>query len=74
LALINIQKHIILPLLERFSIAKEIPNRVILAGLLNVHRKDIRNALQKRGYKILNIRRKKEWIAVSAVLRRKNEA
>jgi len=74
LALINIQKHIILPLLERFSIAKEIPNRVILAGLLNVHRKDIRNALQESGYKILNIRRKKEWIAISAVLRRKNEA
>ncbi|RKY55701.1 MAG: hypothetical protein DRP93_02890 [Candidatus Neomarinimicrobiota bacterium] len=73
LALINIQKHIILPLLERFSVANEIPNRVILAGLLNVHRKDIRNALQERGYKILNIRRKKEWIAVSAVLRRKNE-
>jgi len=74
LALINIQKHIILPLLERFSIAKEIPNRVILAGLLNVHRKEIRNALKERGYKILNIRRKKEWIAVSAVLWRKNEA
>lgn len=73
LALINIQKHIILPLLERFSIAKEIPNRVILAGLLNAHRKDIRNALQERGYKILKIRRKKEWIAVSAVLWSKNE-
>jgi len=73
LALINIQKHIILPLLERFSVAKEIPNRVILAGLLNVHRKDIRNALKAQGYKVLNIRRKKEWIAVSAVLRSKNE-
>ncbi|MEA2076521.1 MAG: 50S ribosomal protein L11 methyltransferase [Candidatus Marinimicrobia bacterium] len=73
LALINIQKHVILPLLKRFSIAKEIPNRVILAGLLNVHRKDIRNALQERGYKILKIRQKKEWIAISAVLRSKNE-
>lgn len=73
LALINIQKHVILPLLERFSIAKDIPNRVILAGLLNVHRKDIRNALQSQGYKILKICRKKDWIAVSAVLRRKNE-
>ena len=73
LALINIQKHVILPLLERFSIAKDIPNRVILAGLLNVHRKDIRNALQSQGYKIIKIYRKKDWIAVSAILRRKNE-
>ena len=73
LALINIQKHIILPLLERFSVAKDIPNRVILAGLLNAHKKDIRNALKKQGYKVLKIRRKKEWIAVSAVLGRKNE-
>jgi ribosomal protein L11 methylase PrmA len=73
LALINIQKHVILPLLERFSVAKDIPNRVILAGLLNVHRKDIRNALKSQGYKILKIYRKKDWIAVSAVLRRKNE-
>ncbi len=73
LALINIQKHVILPLLKRFSVAKGIPNRVILAGLLNAHKKDIRNALQEQGYKILKIRRKKEWIAISAVQRRTNE-
>ena len=73
LALINIQKHVILPLLKRFSIAKGVPNRVILAGLLFEHRKDIRNALKDSGYKILKIRRMNEWIAVSAVLRRKNE-
>jgi ribosomal protein L11 methylase PrmA len=73
MALINIQKHVILPLLKRFSVAKEIPNRVILAGLLHVHVKDIRNALKEQGYKILKIRRMKEWIAISAVQRRKNE-
>ena len=73
LALINIQKHVILPLLNRFSIAKGMPNRVILAGLLFEHKKDIRNALNKCGYKILKIRRMNEWIAVSAVLRRTNE-
>ena len=73
LALINIQKHVILPLLRRFNIAKGMPNRVILAGLLFEHRKDIRNALKKSGYKILKIRRMNEWIAISAVLRRTNE-
>lgn len=73
LALINIQKHVILPLLERFNIANGIPNRVILAGLLYEHKKDIRNALKRKGYKILKIRRKNEWIAVSAVQRRINE-
>ena len=67
LALINIQKHVILPLLKRFNIAKGIPNRVILAGLLYEHKKDIRNALKESGYKILKIRRMKEWMAVSAV-------
>jgi ribosomal protein L11 methyltransferase len=73
LALINIQKHVILPLLKRFNIAKGIPNRVILAGLLFEHKKDIRNALTECGYKILKIRRMNEWIAISAVLRSKNE-
>jgi ribosomal protein L11 methyltransferase len=73
LALINIQKHVILPLLKRFSVANGMPNRVILAGLLNEHRKDIRNALKESGYKVLKIRRKKEWIAVSAIQRRVNE-
>jgi len=73
LALINIQKHVIIPLLKRFNIAKGIPNRVILAGLLYEHKKDIRNALKESGYKILNIRRMNEWMAVSAVRRRTNE-
>ncbi len=73
LALINIQKHVILPLLKRFSVAKDRPNRVILAGLLHEHRKEIRNALKKQGYKILKIYRKNEWIAISAVHWRKNE-
>lgn len=73
LALINIQKHVILPLLQRFSVAKHTPNRVILAGLLYKHRKEIRNALKDEGYKILNICRKNDWIAVSAVRGRKNE-
>lgn len=73
LALINIQKHVILPLLERFSVAKGTPNRVILAGLLYDHKKDIRNALKERGYKTLEIRRMNEWMAVSAIRRRMNE-
>lgn len=73
LALINIQKHVILPLLERFSVAKGTPNRVILAGLLYEHKKDIRNALKERGYKTLDIRRMNEWMAVSAIRRRMNE-
>lgn len=73
LALINIQKHVILPLLQRFNVAKHTPNCVILAGLLDIHRKVIRKALKEQGYKILNIRRKNEWIAVSAIRRRKNE-
>ncbi|MFA6617677.1 MAG: 50S ribosomal protein L11 methyltransferase [Candidatus Neomarinimicrobiota bacterium] len=73
LALINIQKHVILPLLLRFNIAKHRPNRVILAGLLRDHKKVICKALKEQGYTRLKIRRKNEWIAVSAVHRRKNE-
>lgn len=73
LALINIQKHVILPLLERFKVAKDSPERVILAGLLHAHRKEIRNSLKEQKYKILKIIRKNDWIAISAIRRRKNE-
>lgn len=74
LALINIQKYIIIPLLARFPFAKGLPERVILAGLLKVHRADIVNALEERDYDIHTIESRGEWIAVTASRRSKNEA
>lgn len=73
LALINIQKHIILPLLERFNIAKGTPERVILAGLLFEHRGDVETALESSSYKVLDVLRMNDWIAVSAIRRSSNE-
>lgn len=73
LALINIQKHIILPLLDRFQVAKESPERVILAGLLKEHFPDIAEALRQKDYEICKSKDRGEWIAVSAQRRRKDE-
>ena len=73
LAVINIQKHIILPLLERFNIAKVTPKHVILAGLLNEHRQEIESALKKQAYDVIEVRQLNNWIAVAAVKRSSNE-
>ena len=73
LAVINIQKHVILPLLARFNVAKEIPNRVILAGLLKEHRGDIEFALEKQAYTVIDTSQMNEWIAIAAVKRSINE-
>lgn len=73
LALINIQKHIILPLLDRFQVAKESPERVILAGLLKEHFPDTAEALRQKDYEICMSRDRGEWVAVSAKRRRKDE-
>ncbi len=69
LAVINIQKHIIIPLLARFNVAKETPNRVILAGLLKEHREDIEFALEKQAYTVIDTSQMNEWIAIAAVKR-----
>jgi ribosomal protein L11 methyltransferase len=73
LAVINIQKHIILPLLARFNIAKHTPKHVILAGLLNEHRKEIESALMEQAYDVIEVLRQNNWIAVAAVKRSLNE-
>lgn len=73
LALVNIQKHIILPLLERFNVAKGAPKRVILAGLLNEHREDVLNALERQEYAVLQTPCRGLWMAVAALRRRTDE-
>jgi ribosomal protein L11 methyltransferase len=73
LALINIQKHIILPLLQRFEVAKGSPKHVILAGLLTEHRSEVTQALEQQGYDIHKTVFREEWMAVSAHKRGQNE-
>lgn len=73
LALVNIQKHIILPLLERFNVAKGAPKRVILAGLLNEHRDDVLTTLDRQGYEVLQTPCRGLWMAVAALRRRTDE-
>ncbi|MDD3094628.1 MAG: 50S ribosomal protein L11 methyltransferase, partial [Candidatus Marinimicrobia bacterium] len=73
LAMINIQKHVILPLLGRFNVAKGTPKRVILAGLLNEHREDVQNALELQGYEVLQTPGYGQWLAVAAIRRRSDE-
>ncbi len=73
LALINIQKHVILPLLKRFTVAKGVPERVILAGLLEEHEKEVLPALEESGYKPVDTGHMNAWFAVTAVRRGVNE-
>ncbi|MDZ7821079.1 MAG: hypothetical protein U5N26_04270 [Candidatus Marinimicrobia bacterium] len=73
LALINIQKHVILPLLKRFTVAKGVPERVILAGLLEEHEKEVLPALEESGYRPVDTGHMNAWFAVTAVRRGVNE-
>lgn len=73
LAVINIQKNIILPLLKRFTVAKGVPKRVILAGLLREHEQELVTVLNGSDFNIIDITQMNEWIAITAVRRSINE-
>jgi len=67
-AMINIQKPVIFPLLEKFSNlpADEKANHLILAGLMIEDEKDLVRLLTEAGYKVLEKQTDGDWLAVCA--------
>lgn len=70
LALINIQKHVIIPLLERIGEQEHIPDTLILAGLLREHDKEMTEILEQSPYKVVEKIEKNQWMAMLAIKRR----
>jgi ribosomal protein L11 methyltransferase len=68
LALVNIQKPVIFPLVEKFAHLsdEEKPGRLIIAGLLKKDEKELILLLKKATYSICEIQTESEWLAVYA--------
>jgi len=68
--LINIEKRVILPLLDHFEKIGENPTRMLLSGLLTTDLPQVKNALKEKGFQLIESKEKGEW---SAILAMKNE-
>ncbi len=67
-ALINIQKPVIFPLLDKFATLprKRKPDKLILAGLLTTDAIDLERKLNQSGYHLMDSLSEKEWIGAYA--------
>lgn len=67
-AMINIQKPVIFPLLEKFSTlsADKKADHLILSGLMIEDEKDLTRLLSEAGYKVMEKQTDGEWLAVCA--------
>ncbi|MCD6234523.1 MAG: 50S ribosomal protein L11 methyltransferase [Candidatus Marinimicrobia bacterium] len=67
-AMINIQKPVIFPLLEKFSTlsANRKADHLILAGLLIEDEKELKRLLSEAGYRVTDKQTDGEWLAICA--------
>lgn len=68
IALINIQKPVIFPLLDKWDnlLRNNKPSKLIIAGLLSTDKQELECKLNKSGYVISDCKTEGEWIAVYA--------